>query len=202
VQGTVALHMVVNEKGNATDVSVVSPLGFGLDERAQAAVARWEFEPGMKAGVPVKILAAVEVNFRLPGRLFDQKAERQRTAFNVALQNLNRADATLGSRQAQFYLGSRYEAGDGVPHELSRARQYYGLCATQGVALCQYRLGRLLYNAPERRERDYLQAIALFQLAAEQDFSQAKPFVSDEAPKLTARQSAWVNATKRQIVRK
>ncbi len=113
-----------------------------------------------------------------------------------------RAAATLGSRQAQFYLGNRYENGDGVPRELDRARRYYRLCAAQGVALCQYRLGLLLYQAPERRERDYLQAIALFQLAAEQGLTEANHLVSSEAPKLTAEQSSWVSTLKSQIVRK
>lgn len=288
VQGTVILQIVVNEKGRAVDISVISPLGFGLDEQARAAVAKWEFTPGMKAGVPVKILATVEVNFRFRGIWFDEKTERRRTAFNIALQTLNRPNAgsaavdravqsmmdlcrhkfapamyivgswemngehgpkdsaegfdlvqkaaaknygpalyqvalqriegrdlprdvdkgleemsdaaTLGSRQAQFYLGNRYEAG--VPREPERARRYFRLCAAQGVASCQYRLGRLLYDAPERRERDYLQAIALFQLAAEQNLAEAKPLASRETPKLTAEQSIWVASLKQKIVQK
>ena len=90
IQGTVVLQLVVNEKGRAVDISVISPLGFGLDEPAQAAVATWEFVPGMKGGVPVKILATVEVNFRFEGLRFDEKAEHQRTAYNVAVTTLNR----------------------------------------------------------------------------------------------------------------
>jgi TonB family protein len=290
VQGTVILQLVVNEKGRPADISVISPLGFGLDEQAQDAVAKWEFVPGMKAGAPVKILATVEVNFRFPGRWFDEKTEQQRTAFNVAIQTFNqpkptsaaveravqsmmdlchrkfapamyvagmwkldgehgpkdavggfdlvqraaaknygpalyqvairridgrdlardmekglqemREAATMGSRQAQFHLGNLYEAGDGVPRELDRARRYFRLCAAQGVAVCQYRLGHLLYEGTDRRERDYLQAIALFQLAAEQGFAEAKPLVSSEVPKLTAEQSTWVASLKEQIVRK
>ena len=93
IQGTVVLQLVVNEKGRAVDISVISPLGFGLDEQAQAAVATWEFAPGMKGGAPVKILATVEVNFRFAGLRFDEKAEHQRTAFNLALTTLNRTDA-------------------------------------------------------------------------------------------------------------
>src|SRR4029077_20640019 len=45
VQGTLVLQIVVDEKGRATDITVLSPLGFGLDERAQAAVEKWEFVP-------------------------------------------------------------------------------------------------------------------------------------------------------------
>ncbi len=290
IQGNVILQLVVNEQGRAADISVISPLGFGLDEQAQTAVAKWEFAPGMKVGRPVKILATVEVNFRFPGISFDEKTEKQRSAFNLALQTLRqtnttpaamdravksitdlsrqkfppamyvaglwmikgehlpndpaagldsiqrsaaknygpalyeiavrridghdlpqdaakglqemRAAATLGSNQAQFYLGNRYETGNGVPQEPDRARRYYRLCAAQGVALCEYRLGRLLYNAQERPERDYLQAIALFQLAAEQGLPDAQQLASLEGPKLTGEQSGWVATLKRQIVRK
>ncbi len=290
VQGTVVLQIIVDDKGRATDISVVSPLGFGLEEAAQAAVAKWEFAPGMNAGRPARILATVEVNFRFRGIWFDEKTERQRTAFNVALQNLNQARAsqaavdravksvtdlsrlkfapamhlaglwmmrgehgrtdiaagfdliqkaatknygpalyelamhriegrdlardsdkgllemreaaTLGSRQAQLYLASRYERGDAVPQELDRARRYYRLCGAQGVALCQYRLGRLLYNEKDRPERDYLQAIAFFQLAAEQGLPEAQQLASQEAPNLTAEQTTWVAKLKRQIVQK
>jgi len=94
IQGSVLLQIVVDEKGRATDISVISPLGFGLDEQAQAAVSKWEFVPGMRAGAPVKILATVEVNFRFLGIWFDQKIERQRTSFNVALRTLSQPNST------------------------------------------------------------------------------------------------------------
>lgn len=101
VQGTLILELVVNEKGRASDITVISPLGFGLDERAVAAVKTWEFKPGMKDGRPVKILATVEVNFRFPDLWFDEKAERRRTSFNIALQTLNQANAsTKGTERA------------------------------------------------------------------------------------------------------
>lgn len=94
VQGTVVLQIVIDKKDRAADISIVSPLGFGLDERAQEAVAQWEFVPGMKAGAPVKVLAAVEVNFRFPELWFGEKMERRRAAFNVALRTLDRPGAS------------------------------------------------------------------------------------------------------------
>ena len=290
IQGTVVLQLAVNEKGHAIGVSVISPLGFGLDERAQAAVETWEFTPGMKDGKPVKILAIVEVNFRFPELWFDEKAERQRTSFNIALQTLRRTDAgakaidrtvrsmqdlskqhfppamylvgiweitgerlpkdfadglaliqkaaaknygpalyeiairqiegrdlandaekgldtmrqasILGSPQAQYYLGNIYEIGNGVPRELDRARRYFRLCAAQGVAMCQYRLGSLLMAASDRPERDYVQAVAWFQLAGERGMPEAKDIASKETAKLTPAQTAWMNTLKSQLVRK
>ncbi|HEX3744216.1 MAG TPA: TonB family protein [Bryobacteraceae bacterium] len=90
IQGNVLLQLVVNSKGRPTDIAVISPLGFGLDELAQAAVEKWEFSPGMKDGKPVSILATIEVNFRFPGIQFDEKTERRRTVYNEDLQRLKR----------------------------------------------------------------------------------------------------------------
>ena len=93
IQGTVMLQIVVDEQGRATRIEVVSPLGFGLDEQAQAAVSTWEFAPALKDGKPVKLLAMVEVNFRMGQGGFDAKTETRRTQFNVALQRLKTAAA-------------------------------------------------------------------------------------------------------------
>jgi TPR repeat protein len=59
------------------------------------AIQTWEFAPGLKDGKPVKILATIEVNFRFPEIWFDEKAERQRTNFNLALQGLKRNEPKI-----------------------------------------------------------------------------------------------------------
>ena len=64
-QGTVIVALVVDETGAARDIRVVKPLGMGLDEKAVEAVGTWRFRPGMKDGHPVKVMAQIEVNFRL-----------------------------------------------------------------------------------------------------------------------------------------
>lgn len=290
IQGTVVLQLVVSNQGRPTKITVLSPLGYGLDEQAEAAVRTWEFAPGMKEGKPVNVLATVQVNFRFPQIWFDEKAERERTSFNVARENLRNSQSTpatvdravksmqdlarqkfapamyavglwemngehlakdpeeglaliqksaaknygpalyvvalrrieghdqpqdvekglvemgeastQGSAQAQFYLGNRYEKGDGVPLDLGQARRFFRLCAADGVAMCQYRLGGLLINEPDRPEEDYVQSVALFQLAAEQGLPQAKDLASKETAKLTAAQSEWVGTLKRELVRK
>jgi TonB family protein len=88
IQGTVLLQVIVSERGRAENISVVSPMGFGLDEQAQAAIEKWEFAPAIIDGRPVAVAATIEVTFRLPGRSFDEKAEARRTTFNLALQTL------------------------------------------------------------------------------------------------------------------
>src|SRR5579863_5683095 len=65
IQGTVVLEVLVDETGRAASSSVISPLGFGLDDRAKEAVAQWTFQPSRKDGEPVKTLTTVAVKFRL-----------------------------------------------------------------------------------------------------------------------------------------
>jgi len=288
VQGTVVFQIVVDKTGRAADIKVISPLGFGLDEKAQEAIEKWRFAPGTKNGAPVPILATVEVNFRFPEIWFDEKAEKRRTAFNLALQNLSTADtasksravksvqdlasekfvpamfllgkwelngenvskdelegwrliqmasdqnygpamyavakrildggnsnesrdaawrtlreaATLGSAQAQFFLGGAYERGVDVPMDIDRARRYFRLCAAQGVPQCQFRLAQLLYKKPDRSEDDYVQAMAWYQLSAEQNVAEARDVIEREQAKLTPEQVVLVKAWKSQITKK
>jgi TonB family protein len=262
-QGTVLLELTISEQGRAADIAVLSPVGFGLDEKAVAAIEKWVFKPGLKDGVPVPVLVTIEVNFRLKQGWMNEKTEKQRTAFNQAVAVVNRPNAepavlsksiqkikelsdsnypaamftigtwklagqfmpkdtgagmellqkaaaakyslalyevgmrrvrgrdlpqdveagmqqlrdasVLGNQQAQYFLGNHYGiGGDGVPKDLDRARRYFRLCAAQAVAACQHRLGQLLYESPDRKERDLLQAVAWFELAADQNFAQAQ----------------------------
>lgn len=63
--GSVMLSIVVNTDGKAEQIQVVKSLGMGLDEKAIEAVQKWRFLPGKNKGVPVKVRAQIEVNFRL-----------------------------------------------------------------------------------------------------------------------------------------
>jgi TonB family protein len=65
VEGTVLLSVVIGVDGRAHDVNMVKSLISGLDKGAVDAVFKWRFAPGLKHGVPVKVRAQIEVNFRL-----------------------------------------------------------------------------------------------------------------------------------------
>lgn len=284
VQGAVLMRIVISAAGRATNIEIISPLGYGLDETARQAVSAWRFKPATFEGKPVAVEANIEVNFRLLGQYFDRKAEQRRTAFNTAINILHRRDsekiekavqaiadlakenfppalylmgewlqegehvpkdaatgekmvqkaaekkyapaqfslarkalranqndekaldevksaALLGSTEAQSFLGWRSEHPPTGPPEVERAREYYRLCAARGVALCQYRLGALLLERPERREHHYLQAIAWLVLAAEQGQQDAQKLADAERAKLTQEQAGWVDRLKKQLVR-
>ena len=63
--GTAVLKVVVDVDGVAKNIEVVKSLGMGLDEQAVLAIQQWKFKPGEKDGVPVPVMATIEVNFKL-----------------------------------------------------------------------------------------------------------------------------------------
>jgi len=66
IEGLVILGLVVDERGNPTNLRVISGLGMGLNEKAIEAVRGWKFEPAFsKDGKPVAAKIAVEVSFHL-----------------------------------------------------------------------------------------------------------------------------------------
>jgi TonB family protein len=283
VQGTAVLEVVVDEHGMPSRISTISPIGFGLDDRARDAVSQWEFKPGRKDGKPVKTVTTVTVEFRLFHRVFDPAVEERRTNYNLVVEQIQthrRTDQTLETiknlaqqkyppamylyakmleagdgfprdpeqalhlileaagkyyaaamydqgrmllegrrlekdperglelvrnaavlhhRGAQFFLASEYEKGDLLPQSPEQARQYFRLCALQGETLCQVRLARLLIDKQDREDRDYLQAIAWLELAAERGDVQARLLLDPERPGLTESQTGWVDRLKAQI---
>jgi TonB family protein len=63
IKGTVALAVVVGTDGVAHDISVVTPVGYGLDEEAVKAVKRWRFNPGKGSGKPAPVQIRIEAAF-------------------------------------------------------------------------------------------------------------------------------------------
>ena len=65
-EGTVVLAIQVGEDGRAHNIRVIRSLGLGAGRKGRiGAVQQWKFVPGKKDGIPVKVPANVEVNFRL-----------------------------------------------------------------------------------------------------------------------------------------
>lgn len=63
--GVVVLGLVVDEKGLPTNIHIVKPLGFGLEEKALTCVGKWRFKPAERDGRPVATKIVVEVDFHL-----------------------------------------------------------------------------------------------------------------------------------------
>ena len=65
IAGMVFLHVVVDENGRPGNVTIVRPIGFGLDERAVEAVQHAQFRAGTLNGKPVSELVNLQVTFRI-----------------------------------------------------------------------------------------------------------------------------------------
>jgi len=286
IQGTVLIEVAVDETGKPADVKVLSPIGFGLDNRAMDAVRQWSFRPGIKDGRPVKSVTTVEVKFRIFHRRFDPAAEDRRLTFNLAVDAIQRKKqnaetletirrlaqqkyvpamylygklleagegvppdrdaalrlifeaaqkgypsamfdigrmmmegrrvkkdpekglelvrnaAVLGNRRAQFFLGAAYQGGYGVPQDAERAHQNFRLCAAVGETSCQVRLAKLLLENSSHEERDFVQAIAWLELAAEDRNDEARLLLDQEHAALTPQQISWVKKLKAQLVQR
>jgi TonB family protein len=65
IAGMVFLQMVVDAQGRPGEVTIVRPIGFGLDERAVEAVQHAQFRPGTLNGKPVSEVVNLQVTFRI-----------------------------------------------------------------------------------------------------------------------------------------
>ena len=157
VQGIVALDIVVGLDGRPSDISIISPLGFGLDERAEEAIRKWEFKPAAKDGKPVKMGATVQVNFRFRDAWYDATAERHRTAFNSALSRLktNAPRAVEEARKtileladkkfpaAMYVLATWMEEGTAVAKDQEQALKLFSYAAEKNYGPALYEIGRM-----------------------------------------------------------
>jgi periplasmic protein TonB len=65
-EGILVLQAIIRRDGTVDSFRVIKGLGYGLDESAINTIAtKWKFKPGTLKGVPVDVLANIEVTFRL-----------------------------------------------------------------------------------------------------------------------------------------
>jgi TonB family protein len=64
-QGNVSIRLIVDSQGVPQDISLLSHLGMGLDEKAVEAVRQYRFRPAMFQGHPVSVQIVIDVAFHL-----------------------------------------------------------------------------------------------------------------------------------------
>ncbi len=67
IEGLVILEAIIDENGNVVKARILRSPGkaFGFDEAALEAVKQWKFKPGLQNGVPVPVIYALTVEFKL-----------------------------------------------------------------------------------------------------------------------------------------
>jgi TonB family protein len=180
IQGIVLLEFVVSREGRATNVTVASPLGYGLDQRARAAVEAWEFRPATRGGEPVEVAGSAEILFRFRRGFFDWGAEQKRMRFNVAIRSLQQRDpqrraAAIETIQdlarkkyppAVYRLAKMLEAGNGVTRDLSRSRDLLQQAAKKNYPPAVFETGRMYLEGrglplDEEKGRQMIRAAAV-----------------------------------------
>lgn len=66
LEGSTLIAAVVEDDGSLSHIEVTRPLGFGLDEKAVEAAAKWKFKPGAYRGYPISTFTSFAVDFRIP----------------------------------------------------------------------------------------------------------------------------------------
>jgi hypothetical protein len=84
-----------------------------------------------------------------------------------------RLAAEQGHASAQYFLGTMYDGGLGVPQDDAEAAKWYRLAAEQGLAEAQYNLG-VRYRKGDGVPQDYAEAVKWYRLAAEQGLAEAQ----------------------------
>jgi TonB family protein len=63
--GNVLVNLWVSPEGTVSHVSIIRPIGMGLDDRAVEAVQKYTFTPATEDGKPVLVELNIEVNFQI-----------------------------------------------------------------------------------------------------------------------------------------
>jgi TonB family protein len=65
IEGTVTIEAFIGEDGGIKSMRVLKGLGSGLEEVALASVMEWEFTPATQNGLPISVVAQIDVQFNL-----------------------------------------------------------------------------------------------------------------------------------------
>jgi TonB family protein len=65
ITGIVIVEAIIDRTGHVSNVEVLKPLPFGLDQAAVDAVRKWTFRPGTLNGWPVDVLFNLTISFKL-----------------------------------------------------------------------------------------------------------------------------------------
>lgn len=153
---TVLLTMTISADGYVSDVRVLRPAGFGLDEAAVGSVSTWRFRPATKDGLPVAVRATAELTFRTLDRPPDVREARVLKDLLAELAKVKtggdpRADdpvrglrtlAASGYAEAQYALADLVAQGTLLAYDAGEEKSLLESAAKQGHVSAMARLGK------------------------------------------------------------
>jgi len=69
IEGTIRLFGVIQKDGHVGRIAMIRQLDARLDLTSEEALAKWEFTPALRNGVPVDVDAVFEIPFHLAPKL-------------------------------------------------------------------------------------------------------------------------------------
>jgi TonB family protein len=168
--------VLIDEQGVPSQIAVLSPAGFGMDEAAMTAVAKWRYSPTTVDGKPVSVITQITINFSLEGIGFDKKEEKQRTAYNVALSAIKQKNIdqkTVDSLRdlaqkfapAMYLYGAVLEEGRNVDKNPDQGFQLVQASADKQYGPALYEAAKAKING-DRLQKDPAKGLELMQSAA------------------------------------
>jgi TPR repeat protein len=106
--------------------------------------------------------------------------------------------AEQGEPRAQYYLGTFFEEGRGVPQDYKAASKNYRLAATQGYVKAQYKLG-LLYLKGQGVIQSTENAYAWWSVAASKGHEDAQKYKDSAQQQMSLKQIETAQARAKQI---
>ena len=158
IAGRVRLTATIGIDGEAHDIKVMSPLGYGLDEKAVQAVSKWRWEAPERDGEKVPMEATIEVNFQLGALRPSEEASLHEEA------------------RANFNEGYHYLKGDIVPQDVRKGRYYFIRASAEGFAPAQHLLGMMYLNGEAGPQSD-AEAFQWMKKSADQKYAKAQFYV-------------------------
>jgi TonB family protein len=132
-EGTCVVQLIVGVDGKPSNVVVTKKVGYGMDERAVAAVSKWKFEPGRRNGRPVPSRLSLSLQFKIFG------TDTQKYL------NLSEK-ARSGDPAAEFELANAFFEGRDIPKDESQGMALLERAARSGHPQAQFQMGERAYG--------------------------------------------------------
>lgn len=167
-EGVCVLKLVVDAEGMPQNITVVRPVGMGLDDKAIAAVRQWRFSPALKDREPVAVQIDVEVSFHL-------HSQKKPSLFDKA----NSGNAKAQLEIAQILLSDPYLVNDD-----SKEFSYLEKAAKQNLPPAQFAMGEYFSS----RKNDLVTAYVWYSLARKSRYKDSDEKLKELAAKMTPEQ--------------
>ena len=132
-EGTCVVQLIVGTDGKPSNIVVTKKVGYGMDERAVAAVSKWKFEPGRRNGRPVPSRLSLSLQFKIFG------ADTQKY---LKLSEKARS----GDPAAEFELANAFFEGRDIPKDESQGMALLERAARSGHPQAQFQMGERAYG--------------------------------------------------------